>query len=124
MNKKDLKKTIKKAKKAIGRDDGVSKKKVVAAGIATAGLVGAGVATVLARKGDGLHSYHVKPEDEGWAITLDGEKAPLAHFPRKDEALSAARATAREGAPSRLFIHGQDGHVLESHQYEAEAATA
>ena len=115
-------KTKKKLKKRLGHliDGGGTKhskkgKVVAAAGLATAGIIGA---AALARRTNGDNVYHVLPhEDDGWAITMDGENEPLATFARKRSALATARTTARKSMPSTLLIHDKKGKVLTSHAY-------
>lgn len=62
---------------------------------------------------------HVVPNDEGWIVTLEGEDAPVGTHDTKKEAVSAARETAKEHAPSQLVVHKQDRSVQESFSYDA-----
>jgi len=64
--------------------------------------------------------FHVVPNDEGWIVTVEGEEAPVSEHGTKKEAVSAARAAAKEQAPSQLVVHKQDRSVQESFSYEAE----
>jgi hypothetical protein len=134
------KKTSKNIKKRVGKaiDAGVGKfetgvkkldagfertgkkgKVVAVAGLATAGVIGA--AALVARSGRG-NTFRVSPGDDGgWVLTKDGSKKPLAVYPRKRAALSAAREHARGASPSTLYIHNIDGTLAKTHSYEASA---
>jgi poly(hydroxyalkanoate) granule-associated protein len=63
--------------------------------------------------------FHVAPNDDGWKITVEGEDEPVASHDTKKEAVSAARETAKEHAPSQLVVHKQDRSVQESFSYDA-----
>lgn len=128
--KKDLSKKAKGVEKDLkqgldkltpGRKGGGKGKKVAAA--AAAGLAAAAIGVVAAtrarRPGKTLRFRVVPHDDEGWAVMLDGKDDPLGVFSRKRPAVSAGRKAARDAAPSRLDIHGQDGQILKSHSYEA-----
>ncbi len=62
---------------------------------------------------------HVVPNGEGWIVTLEGEDTPVSTHDTKKEAVSAARETAKEHAPSQLVVHKQDRSVQESFSYDA-----
>jgi poly(hydroxyalkanoate) granule-associated protein len=62
---------------------------------------------------------HVVPNDEGWIVTVEGEDEPESKHGTKKEAVSAARDTAKEQAPSKLVVHKQDRSVQESFSYDA-----
>ncbi|MCS3649837.1 poly(hydroxyalkanoate) granule-associated protein [Salinibacter ruber] len=64
--------------------------------------------------------FHVTPSDDGWSITVEGEEAAVGTHDTKKEAVSTARATAKEQAPSQLVVHKQDRSVQESFSYEAD----
>ncbi|MEF8816297.1 MAG: phasin family protein [Salinibacter sp.] len=66
--------------------------------------------------------FHVAPNDDGWTITVEGEDAPVGSHDTKKEAVSAARAAAKEQAPSQLVVHKQDRSVQESFSYDADDA--
>jgi hypothetical protein len=113
--KKKLKKKIDHLMDGGGSKHSKTGKVVAAAGLATAGILGA---AALARRTNGQSIYHVLPHGEdGWAITMDGANEPLATFARKRSALAAARTTARKSTPSTLLIHDKKGKVLTSHAY-------
>lgn len=61
---------------------------------------------------------HVVPNDEGWIVTMEGEDAPVSAHGTKKEAVSAARETAKDHAPSQLVVHKQDRSVQESFSYD------
>lgn len=116
---KDLKQGLDKL--TPGKKGGGKGKKVAAAaaaGLAAAGAIG--VVAARARRSGKLLTFRVVPhDDEGWAVLLDGKDEPLGVFSRKRPAVTAGRKAARDAAPSRLDIHGQDGQILKSHSYEA-----
>ncbi|MFB6231704.1 MAG: phasin family protein [Salinibacter sp.] len=62
---------------------------------------------------------HVVPNDEGWVVTIEGDEEYASSHDTKKEAVSAARDTAREHAPSQLVVHKQDRSVQESFSYDA-----
>lgn len=64
--------------------------------------------------------FHVAPNDEGWVITIEGEDEYAGTHDTKKEAVSAARKTAKEHAPSQLVVHKQDRSVQESFSYDAD----
>ena len=64
--------------------------------------------------------FHVVPNDEGWIVTVEGEEAPIGTHDTKKEAVSAARAAAKDKRPSQLVVHKQDRSVQESFSYNAE----
>lgn len=66
--------------------------------------------------------FHVAPNDDGWKITVEGEDSPVGSYDTKKEAVSAARSTAKEQAPSQLVVHKQDRSVQESFSYDADDA--
>jgi poly(hydroxyalkanoate) granule-associated protein len=66
------------------------------------------------------HVFHVAPNDDGWIITVEGEDEPISEYGTKKEAVSAARSTAKEQAPSELVVHKQDRSVQESFSYDAD----
>lgn len=128
MKTKDIRKRTKKLKKQVekgleGAIEAGSENKgktIAAAGIATAGIVGVGIAAARARKKDRVATYHVMPGSEGgWSITREGSDEPLGLYPRKRSALAEARTTANEARPSALVIHGKDGEVQKTHTYDS-----
>jgi hypothetical protein len=130
MKTKDLKKKTRKLKKRVEKrldkalETGSENrgKTIAAAGITTVGLVGVGVATALARRKDGVATYHVLPaEVGGWSITADGEDHPLGLYLHKRAAVADARATAAESRPSALVIHGKDGTIQKTHAYGVDS---
>ena len=112
---KDIKKTAKRLSRDVkdSLDDlpGTTTTKIVAgaAGLAAAGALGVAVTRKTRKKSK---AYHVVPADEGWEITLEGQKKPVGVFPAKRAAVSAARETASAEAPSTLAIHGKSGKIL------------
>lgn len=120
---KDLKKgarrIAKDVKKSVGDLPAGKAGKIVAgaAGLAAAGAIGVAAARKINKK---VSAYHVVPagEDEGWEVQLEGRKKPLEVFPSKRTAVSAARKTASESAPSTLAIHGKGGKIQRVHSYE------
>lgn len=96
----------------------VSKKKViVVAGVAVAATA---AAVVVRGLGSPRRTYQVSPIDEGWVVAATGSSAALSTHATKKEALEAARALAREKAPSRLVIQRLDGTVQAEHSYDVE----
>jgi hypothetical protein len=53
--------------------------------------------------------YEVVPQDDGWAVEMDGKSTPP--FPSKELAISAATARAKEDAPADVIVHADDGSV-------------
>lgn len=117
---KDLKEGLDKLTPGKKKSGGKGKKvaAAAAAGLAAAGAIG--VVAARARRSGKTLTFRVVPhDDQGWAVLLDDKDEPLGVFSRKRPAVSAGRKAARDAAPSRLDIHGQDGQILKSHSYEA-----
>lgn len=120
---KDLKKGARRLAKDVRKsvDDLPAGKagKIVAgaAGLAAAGAIGVAAARKMGKK---VSAYHVVPasDDEGWELQLEGRKKPVRVFSQKRAAVTAARKTASEAAPSTLAIHGKGGSIQRVHSYE------
>jgi hypothetical protein len=59
-----------------------------------------------------MRTYHLKPIDDEWTLTLEGAEKPVAAFSSKQAALNAARdlADRRDG---RLVVFREDDTVEE-----------
>ncbi|WP_103020826.1 phasin family protein [Salinibacter altiplanensis] len=66
--------------------------------------------------------FHVAPTDDGWHVTVEGTDDPVGTYGTKKEAVSTARTTAKEQAPSQLVVHKQDRSVQESFSYDTADA--
>jgi hypothetical protein len=93
---------------------------------AVAAAVGAGVAAVAAtagvvaaRRARTPKVYIVARDGEEWSIRAAGAAAAASVHATKRAALDAARALARDAAPSELIIHRVDGTVQSRHGYAA-----
>lgn len=71
---------------------------------------------------DQVTVYHVAPHDGDWAVLREGGDTPEGVHETKQAALEAARAMAKEHAPSRLVIRKQDGSVQETREYDGSDA--
>lgn len=59
---------------------------------------------------------HVKPNSDGWAIEVAGQKEPIRVYPSEAAAIEAARTWAiRER--KELVVHGIDGLVREKSNF-------
>lgn len=96
---------------------GRTKKILTAAGIAAATT---GLAVVVKKKAGGKAAavYRVAPTDDGWEVRGEGAERAASRHGTKKEAVAAGRDLARSKAPSRLVIHGTDGKVQRSHDYD------
>lgn len=79
-----------------------------AGAVAAAAAAAVGVA-VARRKNAEPEVYRVRSTPDGWVVSVDGGGEPLSTHGTKKEALSAARKTAGERAPSTLVLHYADG---------------
>ena len=92
---------------------------VAVATAATAGLAVAAVRRMRKKDVEGRVALSVRPADEGWEVRT-AEDAVASRHGTKKEAVAAGRELARSHRPSRLTIHGMDGSVLRSHDYDPE----
>ena len=90
-----------------------------AAGAVAAAAVGVGVA-VARRKGAEPSVYHVRPTEDGWALTADHREQPASTHGTKKDALSAGRRLAGANAPSTLVLHYADGREQKRIGYDAD----
>lgn len=60
-------------------------------------------------------TWHLRQDDAGWRIELDGAVAPVAILRTRREALKRADTLARE-ARGRLIIHQASGTVERDHR--------
>ena len=63
-----------------------------------------------------LKVYKVVAESGGWVVSREGGGEPTVHA-TKDEALEAARARAKEHAPSRVEVFKKDGTLQDTHTF-------
>lgn len=97
----------------------------VAGAMAAAGAV-AGMAAALASRSSARSPraaprvYHVQHDGERWEVRSEGASTPETTHGSKREATVAGRKLARATAPSRMVIHGLDGNVLDTHDYERD----
>ncbi len=100
-----------------GRLGGVRGTAAAAAGVVAAAAAGVAASRLL-RNHESATVLHVQTDSEdGWMLTEDGTADPIDRFPRKRQAVTAAREFAREHAPAVLNIHRTDGSVLRTHAY-------
>lgn len=59
--------------------------------------------------------FHVVPADGQWQIEQNGQRV-LSHT-SQEVAAEEARELARDGQPSRVVIHDQDGKIREESTY-------
>ena len=98
---------------------GARKSTIIGAAGAVAAATAVGVA-VARRMGREPEVWHVRPSQEGWAVSRDGAEAPSSVHGTKKEAVSEGRRIARENAPGTLVLHYADGSVQRELAYERE----
>jgi hypothetical protein len=59
----------------------------------------------------GRHVYRVHPSDGRWTVTKEGEEAPRAALPGREEALAEACRLAAGDQPSRVTVDNGDGEI-------------
>lgn len=100
---------------------GTSKRAILgAAGAVAAAATAVGMA-VSKRKGGEPEAWHVRPAEDGWAVSREGADAPESTHGTKKEAISAGRKVAGSRSPSTLVLHYADGRVQERVTYEPES---
>jgi hypothetical protein len=57
--------------------------------------------------------YHVVPnaDQSRWVITIENDERFREEYETKDEAVSAAKARARNEEPSQVKVHKRDGNM-------------
>jgi hypothetical protein len=61
---------------------------------------------------------HVVPgKNEGWDVKKEGEKTPLKHFEKKDNAIDYGKSVAKQADLGQIKIHTQDGKIQTEHTY-------
>lgn len=66
---------------------------------------------------------HVVPDEDGWAVMIEGEDDVVSTHDTKKEAVGTARDVAKDHAPSQLIVHKQDRSVQESFSYDSSEAS-
>jgi Uncharacterized protein conserved in bacteria (DUF2188) len=61
----------------------------------------------------GRHVYRVHPQEQGWAVTKDGEGRPRAQFDGRDQAIAEAVRLAGTDQPARVTVDNGDGTIAE-----------
>lgn len=64
--------------------------------------------------------FHVAPHEDGWKVEAEGAKAPTSLHATKEEALTAARETAKKAEPSQVVVHRMDGTIQTQFGYGDE----
>lgn len=66
--------------------------------------------------------FHVAPHEGGWKVEAEGAAEPASAHATKDEAMSAARDTAKKAEPARVVVHKLDGTIQTQFGYGADAS--
>jgi hypothetical protein len=61
----------------------------------------------------GRHIYRVRPIDEGWTVTKEGEDHPRAGLSGREEAIAEAVRLAESDEPAKVVIDNGDGTIAE-----------
>ena len=61
--------------------------------------------------------FHLVPQDEQWALRLEGKDVNVSTHRTKQVALDAGRALAHAFEPSRIVVHRADGTIQTSYDY-------
>ena len=68
-------------------------------------------ALTMSRKGQ-----HIVPNERGWSVKKAGSSRATSVHPTQQEAIAAGRRIA-QNQRTELYIHGQDGRILERSSY-------
>jgi uncharacterized protein (TIGR02271 family) len=64
-------------------------------------------------------AVHIELRDDAWIVIREGNQRATSVHPTQSEAAESGRALARRDG-AEFFLHGQDGHVREHHDYRGE----
>jgi uncharacterized protein (TIGR02271 family) len=64
-------------------------------------------------------AVHIELRDDAWIVVREGNQRATSVHPTQSEAAESGRALARRDG-AEFFLHGQDGHVREHHDYRGE----
>ena len=98
------------------------RRRLLTAGIGAAAALAAGAVAIrkaaIRADSDGLSVVSLEPDRSGWKITVEGQLEPHGRYQSKKAGVAAARALARERAPSELVIYRRDGREQDRHRYQ------
>ncbi len=64
-------------------------------------------------------AVHIELRDDAWIVVREGNQRATSVHPTQSEAAESGRELARRDS-AEFFLHGQDGHVREHHDYRGE----
>ena len=64
-------------------------------------------------------AVHIELRDDAWIVVREGNQRATSVHPTQSEAAESGRELARRDG-AEFFLHGQDGHVREHHDYRGE----
>ena len=64
-------------------------------------------------------AVHIELRDDAWIVIREGNQRATSVHPTQSEAAESGRELARRDG-AEFFLHGQDGHVREHHDYRGE----
>ena len=64
-------------------------------------------------------AVHIELRDDAWIVLREGNQRATSVHPTQSEAAESGRELARRDG-AEFFLHGQDGHVREHHDYRGE----
>jgi len=64
-------------------------------------------------------AVHIELRDNAWIVIREGNQRATSVHPTQSEAAASGRELARRDG-AEFFLHGQDGHVREHHDYRGE----
>jgi uncharacterized protein (TIGR02271 family) len=64
-------------------------------------------------------AVHIELRDDAWIVIREGNQRATSVHPTQSEAAESGRQLARRDG-AEFFLHGQDGHVREHHDYRGE----
>jgi hypothetical protein len=61
----------------------------------------------------GRHVYRVRPTEQGWTVTKEGEDHPRDGFSGREEAIAEAARLAGSDEPAKVIVDNGDGTIAE-----------
>ena len=69
----------------------------------------------------GRHVYRVRPTDQGWTLTKEGEDHPRADFAGREDAIAEAVRLAEADEPAKVVIDNGNGTITDEWLFGADS---